>query len=1222
MLRLYTFGGLRIERDGQPLQLPTHKARDLLAYLIIFRNRPHPRPVLAGLLWPDLPEEKARRRLSDTLWRVRHALGDHVSANEEYIWFNTDLPYWLDVEEFERLIDWGTGRLEDWKTGRLGVGEVGLVTNLPALRKAIKLYRGDFLEGFYHDWVLLERERLRGLYLKALRQLLELYKQTGDYGTALEVAQQLVATEPFHEVAHRELMRLYHLLGRDAEAIAQYHRCRKILREELGVDPAPETEALYQVLSRRVAPLPEPMAVHLPVPARRPTFDLDEPPLVGRDAERAALLGHLEAAASGRGGVVLLEGEAGIGKTRLAQELIAGARWRNIDAILVHAGESAASSYGLLLAALSPLLTPLRLRQLARLVEPVHLQAAAPLFSHVDITDALPDMPPLPELPPPQARERLQQALVAIILGLAHIAPCLWVLEDLQWADADTLSLLPLLLPHLVDSRALFLLTGRSAELRASPAVWSALQALDRAGPFPRYTLIRLNVDAVSCLVRNLLGEDDPGMTDHLMRGSEGVPLYLVETLKTWRDEGYLLPTERGTWRWEGKAPAALPAPLGEAIIGHRLSHLSPAAEEVLAAAAAIGTEVDFELLVFVYTLSVSAPDLKTPDRYLLATDELLRLNFLVETDVGYRFSHDCVRQAVYHRLSPSRRQHLHKNIALALETLFPEQFELLAHHFIAAGQREQAIHYLTRAAERARSLFAHQTALACYDRLLELLTRPEDYPARYDVLQKRAEVLDWIGEREAQGQTIEEMLDLARALSDDTRLALALHRRSEWHRIQGRYGLANEDAQAALAIYRQLGDDHARARLLTQLGRNLLYIGECDQAEVYLQEALPILEATNDLRGQLECLMGLAYIAQYRGDHSLALTCCQRSLALAKATGDQRLISFALSAMGLGYIDLGDMDAAEPYLHQALHVAETSGTRRIQAITYIRLGYVALHRGDLDTAHARLQTALEMLREVQDTSWEAHTLSMLGELALLQNDPERAREHLEAAHRLHNELGEPDNAAISLSYLAVAELALGDETAAWEHIQQVMTRAKEWSGPERCPEVYYNYYRVAEGTRRWAVARAALEEAAEIIAERAACISDPAWREKYRTGLRVNRAITETFAEQPPPGQLRVRLARADVPAYRQPTPEELITVIWTVDAGPEDAALAEREGKVALRRHRILRLLAEAEAAGALPTVADLAGALNVTPRTIRSDLTALRRQGHPIRTRGRRV
>jgi len=1204
VLRIFTFGGLLIEQDGAPLQLPTQKARDLVAYLVTFRDRRHSRSLLAGLLWPDLPEEKARRRLSDTLWRVRRALGDYVAADEEFIWLNTDFPCWLDVGQFQTVL--ADLRLE--------------TSSLEPVEKALALYRGPFLDGFYHEWALLERERLQGLYLEALGAMLDFYKQAGDYAAALTIAQRLIAVEPLQEAAHRELMRLYHLLGRDAEAIAQYHRCRRILQEEIGVAPAPETESLYQILSQRLAPDHEvdTSKVHLPFAAHRPVPDLDEPPLVGRDAERALLLGHLEEAASGRGGMVLLEGEPGIGKTRLAKELVAGARWRNVRVFMAQARQGHGASYGLLVAALEPALTPLRIRQLARLVEPEHLQVVVLLFP--SIGQVLPELPSPSDLPQPQARERMRQALVTVILTLCHIVPCLWVLEDLQWADVETLSLLPLLLPRLGRSRAFFLLTGRSVELRAAPAVWEVLQALDRAGPFPRYVLSRLDVEEIGRLLHDLLGEEHPALSDHLARESGGVPLYLVETLKAWRDEGYLQPTERGTWCWVGEVPASLSPHPGEAVIDHRLSRLSSAARELLAVAAVIGPEVDFDLLASVCMLPLV--DRATPDLYLLASDELLRLGLLVETDIGYRFSHDRVCQMVYHRLPPSKRRRLHHRVARAMETLFPDRCESLAHHFVAAGERQPAIHYLLRAAEHAREVFAHEAALDCYDRLLALLLSPEDRLARFDVLCDRAEVLGWIGDREAQGHALEEMLSLARTLADDVRLARALHLRSEWHRIQGMYQPANEDAREALRIHRRLGDDHARARLLSQLGRNRLYVGECDQAEAYFQEALPILKATGDLKGQIECLMGQAYIAQYRGNLSTALSFCRRSLALAEETGDRQMLSYTLSAVGLGYIDLGDMDGAEPYLQRALQVAEASGEKRLQAVTHVRLAHISLNREDLETARARLWAGLQMLREVRDAPWEAYTLSVLGEVELLQGRYQVAREYLEAAYRLHLDLGEHDNAAVSLSYLAVAELAMGEEDLAWKHSQQVMRKAEaEWPGTECCPEVPYNCFLVAEGTRRWAAARAALEKAARVVVERTARIGDLTSQEKYRTGLRVHRAIAEALAQQPPPGQLRVRLARADAPGRGRLAPGETVTVVWTVDAGEEDAAFLKREGKVALRRHRILRLLAEAEAAGALPTVADLAGALDVSPRTVRADLAALRQQGHAVRTRGRR-
>jgi DNA-binding SARP family transcriptional activator len=1214
MLRIYTFGGLRIEHSGQPLQLSTQKARDLLAYLVTFRGRTHPRPVLAGILWPDLPEGKARRRLSDTLWRVRRALGDLVMADEERVWLDAKVPYWLDVQEFKI------------KRQEAGNGEQETDSCILSLVSCVQLYLGPFLDGLYYDWALLERERLQGLYLETLKCLLEHNKQAGDYAEALSIAQQLVAAEPLHEAAHRELMRLYHLLGRDAEAITQYHRCCEILREELEALPAPETEALYQTLSNGALVPPTTPTAHLPASAHHPTYDLDELPLVGRDAERSALLGLLEAATSGQGAVALLEGEPGIGKSRLARELVAGARWRNIDAILAGIGEDTASSYALLVAALTPALTSLRVRQLTHLVNPIHLQAVTPLLPQ--IAHIVTDLPPLPDLPPPQARERLQQAFIALILGLAQVAPHLWVLEDLQWADAETLSLLPLLLPHLNESRALLLLTGRSAELRANPIAWEVLQTLDRMASFPRYTLTRLDVDDIGSLVRHLLGEDNPTLTDHLIQESEGVPLYAVEALKAWRDEDHLLPGKRGGWHWRGDAAAAPSLQLGEAIIGHRLSQLSPAAEEVLAAAAAIGAEVDFDLLARICAPPDSALGTVDSDLYSPTTDDLLRLGFLIETDTGYRFSHEQVRRAVYHRLSPTQRKKLHRRIAQALEAHFPEQFERLAQHYVVAGEREPAIHYLTRTAERDRELFAHQSALASYDRLLDLLTRPADRPARYDALRDRAEVLGWIGDREAQGHDLEEVLDLADALSDKVRRARALHARSEWHRLQGRYDPANEDARAALDIYRRLEDDRGRAGLLSQLGWNAIYAGpglgsqNSSQTTAYLKEALSIYQTLSDLEGQIHCLIGLASVAaNFDGDYALSLSYGEQCLALAQATDDPHQLARAFLNIALNYFDLGNAEAARARLFQALALEKMTGDRRREAATRFYLADVAIEcSGDIDAAHAHLDIALETFREVQDRSWEGDVRSALGRLALLHNDPTSAEEHLQAAYCRRQELGESAYAVIDLSYLAVAELLLEDKECAWERSQEALAELEAGlAGVEYPQRIYYNHYHVAQATRHWAAARDALEKAWDIVTERAGRIEDPALRDTYYTGHRTNRAIAEALADQPPPGQLRVRLARADVPAHRRPTADELVTVTWTVDAGEEDAALADRESKVALRRHRLLRLLAEAATADALPTVADLAGALDFSPRTIRADLAALRRQGHVVRTRG---
>jgi tetratricopeptide (TPR) repeat protein len=642
----------------------------------------------------------------------------------------------------------------------------------------------------------------------------------------------------------------------------------------------------------------------------------------------------------------------------------------------------------------------------------------------------------------------------------------------------------------------------------------------------------------------------------------------------------------------------------------------------LLTAAAVIGIEVDFDLLANACTLSHATPGSKLSDAHLQASDELLRLGFLAETDTGYRFGHERVRQAVYQKLSPSQRRDLHRRIAAAGESLFPDQYELLAHHYYAAGKRPPTLHYLTRAAERACEVFAYHTALTCYDRLLEMLTHSNDGPIRCDVLRDRAKALGWIGNRNDQDQALDELHSLAQALSDDTRLAEALHLRSEWHRVQGQYQQAEENALAALDIYRRLGNERASADLLAQLGWSIIYTANHSRATQYFEQALPIYESLDDLEGQINCLSGLTSMAELEGDFVRALSYLKDNMALAEATDDPRRIGRALHNTGVVYYDLGDLEAAESHLRQALQIKETVGDRRSVAITHFYLGEVAIEQENFESAHIHLSAALKVFRDVQDLSWEGDTLAALGRLALLRGEPATAGEYLTTSHRRRQELGEPAYAVIDLSYLARAELALGEEKSAWQHSQEAISDLEAGlSGVEHPQQIYFNHFCIGQATRHWAAARAALEQAAQIVEERAGRIENQHMQKEYRTGLRVNRAIAETFAVQPPPGHLSVRLARADAPTHRRPTPEETVTLTWTVDAGETDADVAKREGKVALRHRRLLHLLAQAKAAGGLPTIADLSGALSVTPRTIRADLAALRQQGHTIRTRGQR-
>ena len=244
-LRVCLFGGFQIAHDSDPTanNKMTRGVKALLAYLLLFRHRIHPREVLTGLFWGDHSEERARSCLSTALWRVRRALEPEGTPKGTYIvttstgevGFNQESSHWLDVAEFEERLSpflrWPSQQGEAQDPGKL--------------QGAIELYTGDLLEGFYDDWALRERERLRLLYMKSLVHLMRGYKEHNEYEKSLACGLQILSHDPLREEIHREVMRLYVDCGQRTLALRQYKLCCEILDEELGVPPMEETRLLH-----------------------------------------------------------------------------------------------------------------------------------------------------------------------------------------------------------------------------------------------------------------------------------------------------------------------------------------------------------------------------------------------------------------------------------------------------------------------------------------------------------------------------------------------------------------------------------------------------------------------------------------------------------------------------------------------------------------------------------------------------------------------------------------------------------------------------------------------------------------------------------------------------------------------------------------------------------------------------------------------------------------
>jgi DNA-binding SARP family transcriptional activator len=257
MLRIFVLGSVRVQNDEPYREIRlTHTTQALLAYLILQGAHPCSRQVLAGVFWGDSPEASARSCLNTALWRLRLALEDHKPSTEPVllstpggeICLNPARPLWVDALAFEDAVKPALAHPE--KSPQPG--------EIAELEKCLKLYRGDLLESFYDDWALGERERMRLLHLSAMECLMRCYQQCGDLERSLETGLQILRQDPLREEIHRAVMRLYHATGRRAQAVLQYEHCRSLIRQELGIDPMPETQALVARIQAGDAFLDEP----------------------------------------------------------------------------------------------------------------------------------------------------------------------------------------------------------------------------------------------------------------------------------------------------------------------------------------------------------------------------------------------------------------------------------------------------------------------------------------------------------------------------------------------------------------------------------------------------------------------------------------------------------------------------------------------------------------------------------------------------------------------------------------------------------------------------------------------------------------------------------------------------------------------------------------------------------------------------------------------------
>ncbi|NIA10269.1 MAG: AAA family ATPase, partial [Nitrospiraceae bacterium] len=589
LLVINTLGRFEILQEGRRVEgLTLRKAQALLVYLCL-NPGPHERSRLAGLFWGGCNEKKARHNLRQTLWHLRRALpADLLVMDRRMVELKQAERVQVDVLVFED----GIQRAERWR--QRGDEDRAIAH----LRNAVALYQGEFLAGLDADdslefatWRISYAARVREKALSAFSQITAYLLRRGEYEQALSYARQQLQLEPWWEEGHRLVMTLLALTGQRSAAIAQYETCRRCLVEEVGVEPMPETTALYERLvhwqtSDWTGHAPEAETVQLP--------------FSGRGGEHARLAAWWEQARRGKGRLALIEGEAGVGKTRLVEEMIHYVEMQGATILRGRCYEFGGDI------PYQPIAEALR-AEIPNLESRIHKLSNVWLAELARLTPELREL--FPDLPQPRqvagqaARQRLFEAVARCLQALTTPAetdepvPLLLFLDDLHWADLATLDLLHYLVRQLHTAPIWIIGTYRPEEIGPDHLLTRLRQGLSRDHLVNLLALARLSPAAVTEIARAVAGaEAGKRLGAFLYEESEGNPFYLVETVYSLQEQR-ALGEDVGSQSWREALVLEVAPHSVQDVILQRVERLSRPARRLLTLAAVIGRHFDDALL-------------------------------------------------------------------------------------------------------------------------------------------------------------------------------------------------------------------------------------------------------------------------------------------------------------------------------------------------------------------------------------------------------------------------------------------------------------------------------------------------------------------------------------------------------------------------------------------------------------------------------------------------
>jgi DNA-binding CsgD family transcriptional regulator len=771
---------------------------------------------------------------------------------------------------------------------------------------------------------------------------------------------------------------------------------------------------------------------------------VSSPVLIGRQGEVASLHALIDQARKGQGQLVLLSGEAGVGKSRLAAEVKTQAQ---AHGFLVLQGNCFPTDRS---APYAPLLDLFGSSQTKELplstvnLEPLARELALLLPGLVPLSSG---ETPLQPFDPEQEKRRLFVALIEFFTGLTAKQPVLLIIEDLHWSDETSLEFLHTLARRGVDHPLLLVLTYRNDEMHPGLSNW--LAQLDREHLAQEFVLTPLSRSELDVMLRAIFDQPSPAPTstlDAIYELTEGNPFFIEEILKSLITAGAMFSARE---MWEGQPSNELPIPRSvQGAVQQRLDHVSDAARQVATLAAVAGRRFDFALLQRI--TQSDEPEL------LRLMKELIAAQLVVEeSEEQFAFRHALTREAIYRQLLLRERKALHRMIAETIEQLFAPGLDAhlteLAYHFYEAGAWEQALAYAQRAGERAQVLYVPRVAIEQFTRALKATHHVAAAPLA-QLYRLRGQAYETLGEFEHARSDYERAIHAAQDAHDG---------QMQWQAVMdlgflwaGRdYERAGAFFREAVRLAQQLEDPTLHAHSLNRLGNWLVNIGQVEEGLEAHQQALEVFERQHDRAGMAETFDLLGQAMAWNGNLVKGAQQHGRAIALFRLLGDKKSLISTLPNANMNscpalaeavFVVVREVAECERDLAEAALLARQIDWPAGEAYAELSTGLLLASFGQFGRGLAHAHKGLQMAIEIEHQQWILGAHSILGHIYALMLESALALHYLDAGLPLAEQLGSAWWIGSIGVCQALAYLLEGQRKQAEARLRAVMPREQE----------------------------------------------------------------------------------------------------------------------------------------------------------------------------------